>query len=285
MAGGIFAGMEDFGLGDMSSQDIFRDKEAEEKKAKAAAAAVAKVVKEEDFLFDKAYECPVCYKSFKEHTLRTSKARLVKTDMDLRPTFEGIEPLKYDVVQCSECGFTALTRYFVPMTAMQRKDITEKVCSRYKKPAEVKKLYSFDDAVGRYKLALVNAIIKNAKASEKAYICLRGGWLARSYYESLEAEATPNQAKIDEMKALEDEFLKNAYEGFSAAIQNESFPMCGMDESTVDYLLANLAIRRRQLDVASKIISKLLTSPNVNSRVKDKVRDLKDEVVRLHKEG
>ena len=32
MASSIFAGMEDFGLGDLSSQDIFRDKEAEVKK-------------------------------------------------------------------------------------------------------------------------------------------------------------------------------------------------------------------------------------------------------------
>ena len=149
MASGIFAGMEDFGLGDMSSKDIFRDKEAEEKKAKAAAAAAAKVIKEDDFLFDKTYECPVCAKSFKERTLRTGKARLVKTDMDLRPTFEGIEPLKYDVVQCTECGFTALTRYFVPMTVPQRKAILEKITSRYRKPAERKVLYSYEDAVGR----------------------------------------------------------------------------------------------------------------------------------------
>jgi len=281
MASGIFAGMEDFGLGEMSAQDIFRDKEAEEKKARAAAAAAAKEVKEEDFLFDKTYECPVCSKSFKEHTLRTGKARLVKTDMDLRPTFEGIEPLKYDVVQCTECGFTALTRYFVPMTVPQRKAILEKITARYRKPAERKVLYSYEDAVGRYKLALVNAIVKNAKASEKAYICLRAGWLARSYVEALEAEAVPNESKIQEMKALENEFLLNAYEGFSGARQNESFPMCGMDESTLEYLLATLAIRARKFDVASRLISNLLVSPNVNSRTKDKVRDLKDELLRM----
>lgn len=285
MASSIFSGMEDFGLGEMSAKDIFRDKEAEEKKAKAAAAAVAKVIKEEDFLFEKTYECPVCAKSFKEHTIRTGKARLVKTDMDLRPTFEGIEPLKYDVVQCTECGFTALTRYFVPMTVPQRKAILEKITARYRKPTERKALYSYEDAVGRYKLALVNAIVKNAKASEKAYICLRGGWLARSYAEALEAEANPNQAKIQELRALENEFLQNAYEGFVGARENESFPMCGMDESTLEFLLATLAIRARKFDVASRLISNLLTNPSVNSRTKDKVRDLKDEVLRLQREA
>lgn len=284
MTSSIFSGMEDFGLDEISTEDIFHDHTAEEKKKKTVEAAV-KQVKEEDFLFEKKYECPVCSNSFKELTLRTGKARLVKTDMDLRPTFEGIEPLKYDVVQCTECGFTALTRYFVPMMVPQRKAILEKITSRYRKPVEHKALYSYEDAVGRYKLALVNAIVKNAKASEKAYICLRGGWLARSYAEYLEEQDMYNIVKIEELKELENEFLKNAYEGFSAAIQNETFPMCGMDESTVDFLLANLAMRNKQFDVASKLISKLLTSPNCNSRTKDKVRDLKDELIRLHKEG
>ena len=36
MASSIFSGMEDFGLGDMSTKDIFRDPAAEEKKKKEA---------------------------------------------------------------------------------------------------------------------------------------------------------------------------------------------------------------------------------------------------------
>lgn len=283
MANGIFSGMEAFGMEDMTTKDIFHDPKEEEQKAKAAAAV--KEIKEEDFLFEKTYECPVCSQSFKEHTLRTGKARLLKTDIDLRPTFEGVEPLKYDVVQCTECGFTAVTRYFIPMTAGQRKEITEKISARFKKPENRNNLYTYDEAIGRYKLALVNAIVKGGKASEKAYICLRAGWLVRSYVEELEAAAEPDQSKIEEMKALENEFLQNAYEGFVGARETESFPMCGMDESTLEYLLATLAMRFRHFDVASKLISNLLVSPNCNSRTKDKVRDLKDELLRIHKEA
>lgn len=278
---GLFDGMEAFGLGNMTTEDIFEEPKAKETALKAKIEVEKKFV-EEDFLFEKTYECPVCYKEFKEHTIRTGKARLLKTDIDLRPTFEGIEPLKYDVVQCKECGFTALTRYFVPMTVAQRKAILEKVSSHFKKPEE-KKLFSYDDAVARYRLALVNAIVKQAKASEKAYICLRGGWLCRSYMETMQ-EGSTDAARSTEITALEEEFLKNAYEGFIAAENSESFPMCGMDESTVDYLVAALAIRFRHFNVASKLISKLLISPSCNARVKDKVRELKDEVIRLQKE-
>lgn len=280
---GLLDGMEAFGLGDMSSEDIFTDPKAKEAALKAKAAVEKKFV-EEDFLFEKTYECPVCNKSFKEHTLRTGKARLLKTDIDLRPTFEGIEPLKYDVVQCKECGFTALTRFFLPMTVAQRKAILEKVSSNFKKPDSEGATYSYEEAVSRYKMALVNAIVKTAKASEKAYICLRGGWLCRSYAESLK-EQKADEAKIKEINELENEFLKNAYEGFTAARQNESFPMCGMDENTLDYLLATLAIRLGQYAVASRLISTLLISPNCNSRTKDRARDLKDELLRLQKES
>lgn len=280
---GLFDGMEAFGVSSTTEKDMFEDPKAKEAALKAKMAAEKKF-NEEDFLFEKTYECPVCYKPVKEHTIRAAKARLIRTAVDLRPTFEGIEPLKYDVVQCKECGFTALTRYFVPMTAAQRKAVTEKISANFKKPAE-KATYSYDDAVLRYRLALVNAVVRQAKASEKAYICLRGGWLCSSYLEDMNEKGNADPNKIAEIKKLEEDFLKNAYEGFVAAEQNETFPMCGMDESTLDYLIAALAIRFRHLDVASKLISNLLLSQNVNGRIKDKVRDLKEEVIRLQKEA
>ncbi len=280
---GLFDGMEALGVGNMTTQEMFEDPKAKEAALKAKLAA-EKIFNEEDFIFEKTYECPACYKEFKERTLRTGKARLLKTSMDLRPTFEGIEPLKYDVVQCRECGFTALTRYFVPMTTVQRKSVAEKVTPNFKRPEE-KKLYSYDDAITRYRMALVNSVVKQAKASEKAYVCLRGGWLCGSYLEDMQEKGNADEAKIAEVRALEEEFLKNAFEGFMQAEQSESFPMCGMDESTLEYLIAALAIRFKRMDVASKLISNLLLSQNVNARVKDKVRDLKDEVIRLQREA
>ena len=45
--------------------------------------------------------------------------------------------------------------------------------------------YTYEDALARYQLALVNAIVKQAKNSEKAYICLKAGWLMRGYAEWL----------------------------------------------------------------------------------------------------
>lgn len=283
MGNGIFSGLEDLGL-ELSSDDIFKN-EAEEVTLKKAETVQIKVMREDEYLFDKTYECPICNQTFKERTIRTGKARLVKTDSDLRPTFDGIEPLKYDVVHCPECGYTALTRYFGPMTRVQKTMIVEKICSKYRKKTEDIITISYEEAINRYKLALANAMVRKAKTSEKAYICLRAGWLVRSYIEVLLKDEFRDDVRIREMRELEEEFIKNSYEGFINAREGEGFPMCGMDETTLDYLIASLAIRFEQFQVASKLIASIIFSPSSSARIKDKARDLKEKMVEKQKES
>ena len=73
--------------------------------------------------------------------------------------------------------------------------------------------------------------------------------------------------------------MEAAYNGFVEARQNESFPMCGMDEVTIDFLLAELAYRFKKYDVASRMVASILTSVSANARTKDKARDLKDRIL------
>ena len=55
--------------------------------------------------------------------------------------------------------------------------------------------------------------------------------------------------------------------------------MCGMDEMTIDYLIAVMAMRFEKYDLASKLISGILISSSANARMKDKARDLKQQVL------
>ena len=75
------------------------------------------------------------------------------------------------------------------------------------------------------------------------------------------------------------EALKAAYEGFVSARQKESFPIAGMDEITIDYLLAVLSARFEKYDVAQKMIAGILLNKAANSRIKDRARDLKEQVL------
>lgn len=278
---GLLSGLEKLGLGNLQGMNLYEQPEEKKEENKEPAKPE---IKEEEVLFDKTYECPVCYKQFKGKTLKSGKVKLVKTDMDLRPVYEGIEPLKYDVLVCPHCGYAVLTRFFQGLAPTQIKLVKEKICASYKGHIEEKETYTYEEALERYQLCLANTIVKMGKTSEKAYICLKAGWLLRSMAENMDSSLPDYAQKQKEAKAQSDEYLKNALEGFMSAIQSENFPMCGMDELTVDYLIAVLATEYDKLDVASKLVSQIIVSPTANSRMKDKAREVKEILVAKIKE-
>ena len=186
--------------------------------------------------------------------------------------------IKYDVIACPDCGYAALARYFPTLNKYQIEDIRTKICMNYKKLEHEGPTYSYDYAKSLYQLALANAIVKKAKNSEKAYICLKTAWVIRGETQRFDPEDPDYQAKKTENDERELELLNNALEGFIMARQSEEFPIAGMDATTLDYLMAALAVETNRLDVASKLISELLTSRVANSRIKDKARTLKEMI-------
>ncbi len=283
----ILSGLGALGLGNMENAKLYEpvaDPE-EEKVVSEVKKPEEPKIQEADFLFDKSYNCPICDCNFKTKTVPAGKAKLLGSDLDLRPTYEGIDVIKYDTVVCPRCGYSALSRYFKFMTSVQSKMIKEGICVHYRSHNYDGPIYTYDQALERYKLVLANAIVKKAKTSEKAYICLKSGWLLRGVIEHLKMDPSYVKKKLEYTKQ-EEEYLKNAYEGFLNARQSEPFPMCGMDEQTVDYLLSALAVRFHDFNVATKLISELLSSKVANPRIKEKCRILKEDLerdIKLHK--
>lgn len=278
---GILSGLARFGLGKLENMELYEAPKKEEAGTDGKPAPV--VMQEQDFLFDKSCTCPICDKEFKNRTVKVGKAKLSGSDLDLRPRYEQIDLLKYDIVMCPFCGYTALSRFFKFVTAPQAKNIKKTICATFEPQKERKEIYTYDEALERYKLALANAIVKQTRASEKAYICLKTAWLLRGKAEHLDKNLPDYEEQKKQCTEEENEFLRNALEGFTTARQSESFPMCGMDEPTVDYLIAVTAMRFEQYDVASRLIAGILQS-TANPRMKDKARDLKEMVMAKMKE-
>ena len=275
---GLLSGLGKMGLGNLESMDLFDNQEEKESEGKEKEEKVPEV-KEEEFLFDKKFECPVCYEKIRARTLRAGKIRLTRTDLDLRPVYEQLEPLKYDVVTCPHCGYAALARFFTGLTASQIKAIKETISKSFRASEEEKEIYTYEEAINRYKLSLANTIVKHGKASEKAYTCLKAGWLLRSMAENLDKADPEYEKKIKEAKEQERQFLKNALDGFLTARQNENFPICGMDEITLEYLIAVLAMEFEQYEISSRLISGILVSASASTRMKDKARDVKELLI------
>ena len=276
---GIFSGLKNLGLGNMEEMDLFDEPKKEEAKPKAAATVPARP-QEKDLIYDRSFVCPVCDSHFTAKIMKSSKARLLGTDQDLRARYDGIDAVKYDVVMCPVCAYSALIRFFTNVTSAQAKLIREKISQTVTLTKYAEEVYSYEQAMERYKLALVNAVVKRSKASEKAYICLKTAWLLRGYGESLREKEDCDEKKVAALARQEEEFLENAYKGFSEARQSEMFPICGMNTVTVDYLVAVLAVRFKDYGVATKLLSAVITSPGANVRIKDRARDMKDQVMR-----
>lgn len=277
----LLSGLGKFGLNFLEGAGLYEEEE-KEKNVKPPPDP-PKEMEEADYLFDKSYECPVCYAAFKARTVRTAKARLVRTDMDLRPVYEKFEPLKYDVIICPECGYAVTSHYFGGLANFQRDAIREVISSAYQHTQE-KETYTYEEALERYKLSLASAVVKKARASEKAYICLKSGWLLRSMWENLNEKTPDYDKKLADLKEQEKVFLQNALDGLLTARQSENYPMCGMDQTTAEYLIAVLAMNDGRYEISSRLISELLTSRTVNRRIKDKARDVKEELIRKIRE-
>ena len=86
---------------------------------------------------------------------------------------------------------------------------------------------------------------------------------------------------MDSLKAQENDYEENAYKGFLEARTAENTPIAGMDSTTLDYLLAQLSFHMKDYTTCSRMVSGILTSPGANARIKDKVRDLKDQLAQV----
>ncbi|MBP7059624.1 MAG: DUF2225 domain-containing protein [Lachnospiraceae bacterium] len=280
----LFSGLEKFGFSGNKELDITSDEKTAKKKEKKGTVE-AKTLEEKDFLLDHKCTCPICDKTFNTKQIKTGKIKRKEPDEDLRPNFDGVDTVKYDATVCPYCGYAALNKEFEHLSPTQRRLIREEVTSKYK-PGEVKneETYSYDVAIDRLRLALICDMAKRAKLSDKAYICLKIAWLLRGQMKELPRETDEDKAVLKQKKAEYDAFYKQAYEGFIQAISTEIPPFCGMQTSTLEFMLANMAIYFKKYDVASKLVANLLGSPSTPSRVKDKSRDLKDKILGALKE-
>ena len=212
---------------------------------------------EKTLLLDRTYECPICDHKIKAKSVKTSVAKFVETKADLRPIYSNINVTKYDTVCCNYCGYAALTKDFMNTTQVQRKLLREKIQANYKSHEEVVcDAYSTETAISRLKMALLCTVTKAGKESEIGNICLK------SKKENYLAEAH--------------NFAMNAYEHLSKARMEESFPIAGMNETTLDYLLSYLGYVKGEYQTAMQYLSGVVSTRGISPRLKDKCLELKE---------
>lgn len=246
-------------------------------------------MEEKTLLLDRKYRCPVCQLEIKAKSVKSGAAKLIDTGMDLRPMYHNIDVVKYDTVSCPQCGYSALTKYFSKLTPVQKKNVEEKVCSKYQPhPAEETDIYDYPTALARYKLALLCTVMKVAEPSETGYVCLKLSWLYEAMEEALIKEGGLTQEEmqktLDEYHKEGDNFRKNALDSMLKARMEEEYPICGMDMPTLDYLISALSYQCGEYDQALRMLGYANSSKEASDRLKDKAYELKQVIIKAQKE-
>ena len=233
-----------------------------------------KIINEENYVFYKTYKCPICSSNIKNLTVKTGKSRVLSRDWDLRPRYSDVDALKYDIVHCNYCGYAALTSYFSVLPKAYKDLVKINICDNYKPMSDDKGVISYRRAIKKYQLALLNAIARNAKDSEKAMICIKLAWIIRGL---LENEEVSNEEKAGFLEN-EERYLNYARVGFEYALTNEQAPIAFLDEQTYFILLASLEMHFNNYNDAIKLLANVVYSKVASSHQKEKARELVFEI-------
>lgn len=194
-------------------------------------------------LYNKAIQCPVCNNDFNITKVKSKTSKMLKRDADFCVHYEGVNPILYDAWVCEHCGYSAQADKFEEISSKDASTIYENIASRWNKRSFSGERTT-DTAIEAFKLALFNAQIRKAKASEIAKICIRIAWLYRFNNDEKEKD-----------------FLNFALKSYDEAFQKEKFPIDKLDENTCMYMIGELHRRVGNIDESVKWFSRLISSP------------------------
>lgn len=191
-----------------------------------------------------------------------TKLKFISSDADLHPNYEPMDPLLYDVLICPLCGYSAMTMFFNKFPDKQISLIRSGVTAKYQ-PRTFNQIMSYGEAIEKYKLALITAMVRGAKKGEMGYICTKIAWLYRLLGKEQSYKNFAHKAAVE----------------FELAYQEEDFPICQMDEPTFGYLIAYFLFISERYDDSLKWTGKVVTNRNITSRLKERCIDLKSVIL------
>lgn len=237
---------------------------------------------EKSLLLDKRYNCPICDKQFHSKAVKSNSAKFVDTMPDLRPIHSNINVTKYDAICCPNCGFAALGKNFSTITATQRKIIHDKIQTNFKSHDETEcDIYTTEMAISRMKMALLCTVTKGGKDSEIGNVCLKICWLYQDLAEEIADDDPDAETKRETYLKEAENAGMNAYERLTNARMHEDYPIAGMNETTLDYLLSYFAYKKGDYQTAMQFLSGVVSNRSTSPRLKDKSLDLKDKITKL----
>ena len=275
---GLLSGLEALGIG-VNTQKITPDHRPVFIKKKKK--HIKSEHGEKAFLYEKRYVCPVCDREFEALRVKTSSLKLVGRDDDLRPRYEDIDPLKYDIVFCPRCGYSALADSYEQLMPYQRRWIYEGVAMHFHYENPHNEEYSYDEAYVHYQFALLCAMVGGAKASVKARLCLKMAWLIRGKAETINPRLPVYEKRQKALRAKELEALRLALVGFEKARNYEGYPVAGLGQTALDMLMSSLSMEVGDPETSVALLQGIIASKAVKDKVKEKARSMMSTAMKM----
>lgn len=213
-------------------------------------------ISQESALYNKTYECPVCFHTFTSKAVKINVNKVLSVDQDLYARYTVVNPLLYDAILCPNCSYCSLSTTFDKILPTQAKWIKEQVTPYYKKRA-FHDYTSLTEAITKHQLALLCSMIKKSRIGEQSYIALHIAWLYRDLMN----------------EQMEITFLTRAMEGFEQALEKENFPIFNLNAETTSYIIAAIAYHLKKYDVCRSYLASVILS--ARGQLKERALDLK----------
>jgi len=212
-------------------------------------------------------KCAICEEKF-EVTYVRSRLALIKQDTDFCAYYKEINPYYYTVWACPHCGYAARDTDFPEITTSAAKKIHTFLADREIK-INLCGIRTREQAIIAYQLAIFYAELAADKASKRAGLHLRLGWLYR-------------EGGLDDEEKI---VLVKACECYDQALAQEPMPIGNLSELTVMYLVADLLRRTGEHEKAVLYLSQVVASPLAKNekRIADLARDLWQQIRRTHR--
>lgn len=229
---------------------------------------------DENFLFDREVECPVCGEKFTVKSVRSSRLRLDKIDNDMRQRFVDFEPLWYLVWVCPTCYYANFNFEFKQVLSSHKKKLMEqskqlkaKVRFQFSNPRKI------DEVFVSYYLMLQYLQIGTTDVTAPAKVWLRLSWLY-------------NDAGEEEMFKYAS---KQALDMFKDSYYNSCRDSSLEQEQRLSLLLGELTYRLGDETEAMKffrgaLVRKAGGNVNVNRQAEDRIEELRKKMVESEEE-
>lgn len=227
----------------------------------------------ENYLYDKELACPICSQKHTTKKARLRKIPVDRKDSDFHIWYKEVNPVFYNVWVCPNCGFSATESEHKPLNVDQKARILKHISVKWTK-RDFGGIRTMDQAVESHKLAILNGQLMGKAKGYLGGLCLRLAWL---YRESENPE--------------EHTYLKYALQHLEEAYTDEDFPIAGLDEVSLAYLIGELKRMLGQPKEAIFWYNRALEHPDIKNKrliqlkARDQWQTAKEEYNRLKEEA